>query len=197
MDNQFKKYKCLKMDRYNDQDFYIQPVQNQDIFSIMRWRNEQIDVLRQKTLLTEDKQIEYFNTIVFPEYEKSHPDQILFSFFYKNCMIGYGGLVHIQWIHNRAEVSYLLDKNILLANYTLEELCVILINLFKSVAFEDLNLHKLSTETYSISSERISIIEKADFQLEGRLRDQVLIHDRYYDSLCHGMISKSKENNDV
>ena len=76
----------------------------------MNWRNQQIDALRQKDYLTEKDQLDYFHQVVQPQYSKSNPDPLLMGFTKEDELIGYGGLVHIDWNNRRAEVSFLLES---------------------------------------------------------------------------------------
>ena len=80
-----------------------------DAMPVMHWRNEQIDALRQRDPLTEESQREYFENVVKVEFPKSQPNFILLRFTYQKKLIGYGGLVHINWQDKRAEVSFLLE----------------------------------------------------------------------------------------
>ena len=59
----------------------------------------------------------------------------------------------------------------------------------KEVNFSILDFHKLFTETYSHRSFHISILEKAGFELEGMLRDHVIIEKKYFNSLIHSIIN--------
>ena len=53
-------YHCLQKQRYAIGDYILIPIRKEDIQSIKDWRNEQIDVLRQKKPLTEHDQINYY-----------------------------------------------------------------------------------------------------------------------------------------
>ena len=46
--------------------------------------------------------------IILKQFKLQRPSQMLFSFYNQNKLIGYGGLVHINWIHKNAEISFLL-----------------------------------------------------------------------------------------
>ena len=77
----------------------------------MKWRNEQIYHLRQSELLTEESQERYFQDIVSKLFNQKEPDQLLFSFLKNDKIIGYGGLVHINWTDRNAEISFIMDTN--------------------------------------------------------------------------------------
>ena len=106
-----KTYKCLKTNIFSDSKFKIIPIRFEDSIEIMNWRNEQIEILRQSEKLTSDKQIEYFSTVVNKLFYEKEPSQLLFSFFYEEELIGYGGLVHIDWENCNSEISSSLLDN--------------------------------------------------------------------------------------
>ena len=103
-------YKCIDQQTFSDGEYKLIPIRFEDRYDIMKWRNEQMYHLRQTTLLTIEQQDEYFSNVIAPLFDKDHPEQLLFSFFKKDELIGYGGLVHIHWEHRNAEVSF-LTKN--------------------------------------------------------------------------------------
>ena len=107
-----RHYKCLRNQEFNAEDFSIRPIQDFDIESIRLWRNEQLDVLRQKKIISKKDQIDYFTKHIWPLFKQESPSQILFSFFEGTKFIGYGGLVHLSWEDKRAEMSFLVDPEI-------------------------------------------------------------------------------------
>lgn len=191
------KYKCLSKEKYSFNSYSLITIRNQDIFRIKDWRNEQIIILRQNLLLTDEDQISYFNRYVFPLLQQIHPRQILFSYLKDEKLIGYGGLTNIDWLSKRAEVSFLLD-NKRTKNYQLykEEFKIFLI-LIKLIAFEDLRFNRLFTETYDIRSYHISTLEESNFSYEGRLRKHVLIDGKLVDSVLHGCLRENGERDKI
>src|SRR5436189_68606 len=108
------KYHCLSAQRFATQDgFTVVPLRKQDIQKIREWRNAQLDILRQQTLLTSEHQETYYQSFIAPSFTKENPSIVLFSFLHEGECIGYGGLVHIDWIARRGEVSFLLDPHFL------------------------------------------------------------------------------------
>src|SRR5210317_2900 len=99
-------YRCLNQNIFKNDDYSLVPIRMEDRYDIMRWRNEQIYHLRQKEPLTESQQDQYFEEVVSKLFDQEEPDQILFSFLEGAQLIGYGGLVHINWEDKNAEVSF-------------------------------------------------------------------------------------------
>ena len=54
-------YKVLKNQEFRSANFKITPIRFSDKFLIMKWRNEQIDILRQEKPLTKKDQLIYFD----------------------------------------------------------------------------------------------------------------------------------------
>ena len=104
-----KTYQALKKNIFSDDDFSLVPIRYTDRFKIMNWRNEQIYHLRQSKVLTEDDQEKFFAEIIPPLFNQKQPDQILFSFLKHKKCIGYGGLVHLNWIDKNAEISFIMN----------------------------------------------------------------------------------------
>ena len=58
--------------------------------------------------ISKEEQAAYFRDVITPNLNKPDPEMILFSIFKNQEWIGYGGLVHIDWKKNKAEVSFLV-----------------------------------------------------------------------------------------
>ena len=92
-------------------DYSISSIQPSDAEPIRKWRNEQISALRQSQKLTKAEQKHYINQIVLKDFTNKKPKQILVRFCFHEELIGYGGIVHINWRDLVAEVSFLLDTS--------------------------------------------------------------------------------------
>jgi len=168
--------------------YSIIPIREIDMELIRQWRNEQIEILRQKTPITAHEQRRYFKEFIKPSFNEKKPDQILFSYLLNKGLIGYGGLTNIDWESKRAEISFILDpKRTRNKNLYRKEFSSFF-KLIKQVAFNHLSFHKIYVETFDIRSLQVSFLEESGFVLEGRLKDHVLINKTYHDSLIHGLI---------
>ena len=105
-------YKVLNKQVFSSGNYSIVPIRMEDRFDIMKWRNEQIYHLRQDKLLTPENQDYYFQNVVDKLFNEDQPNQILFSFLENGECIGYGGLVHINWIDKNAEISFIMDTRL-------------------------------------------------------------------------------------
>ena len=164
-------------------DYKISSIHMDDALPIMNWRNEQISALRQSQPLVESEQLRYFRNVVCSGFGKQKPEQILLRFTHRDALIGYGGLVHINWPDRIGEVSFLLEtertKDI--RNYGME--CSIFLQLLKKCAFENLDFNKIDTESYSHRPWHVMSVEAAGFRREKVLPDQTTVNGKLVDAV--------------
>lgn len=179
-------YKCLKRQEYIFGDYSIVPLRYEDRFSIMKWRNEQIYHLRQNKPLTEEDQQTYFDNVVAKLYDQQQPSQILFSFLEQGVCVGYGGLVHINWIDNNAEISFIM--NTILEKERFSEIWSIYLTMLKEVAFKDLKLHKIYTYAFDLRPHLYKMLEANGFVREATFKEHCLFQGEYKDVIIHSII---------
>lgn len=181
-------YICLLKNSYSHQEYSVTSLREQDTLRIKDWRNDQIDVLRQKAVLTDEDQIGYYHNIVLPSMNERQPEIILFSFLLNAGCIGYGGLTNIDWSHKRAEISFLLATDRISDDTLYQKEFTIFLKLIKEIAFSELKLHRLFTETFAFRQFHTYVLEMNDFRFEGRLKEHVYISNKFFDSLLHGCL---------
>ena len=155
----------------------------EDRHNIRKWRNEQIFHLRQNKLLTEADQDIYFKTVVKSLFSEEQPKQVLFSYLENNKCIGYGGLVHINWIDKNAEISFLTKTNVKGKDYELHMLSFM--TLLEQVAFKELKFHKLFTYSFDVRPEIYDILEKSGFFKEATLKEHSFFDGKFIDVIIH------------
>ena len=178
-------YVCLRQQEQRLGDYSIVPLRYEDRFLIMKWRNEQIYHLRQNRLLTEDDQQRYFDNVVSKLYDNPNPDQILFSYLERDCCIGYGGLVHINWTDCNAEISFIMDTSLEAAHFS--EHWSNYLKMLKQVAFEDLGLHKMYTYAFDLRPHLYPILEVNGFSREATLKEHCLFNGEYKNVVIHSI----------
>lgn len=190
-----EKYICMPRPKLEDGPFSVEALQPVHIEAVRQWRNAQMDVLRQDEVITPAQQEAYYAEHIWPDMLKSNPSNILLAFKERGQLIGYGGLVHIVWEHRRAEVSFLLNPALAERQDDYARSFAAFLNLMKALAFDELSLNRLYTETYSMRQHHISILESAGFCREGVLRCHVKIKRLFVDSIIHGCVrtTTSKE----
>ena len=171
-------------------DYYITSIRECDLIPIMNWRNDQINILRQKKQLSDEDQLNYFNQVILPSMTMDEPSIILVSYLFDGVCIGYGGLTNIDWLSRRAEISFLLNTERVNNLEQYRQDFSIFLKLIKKLAFETLDFNRLFTETYDIRPLHIDTLEANGFRLEGRLKQHVMIDGKLYDSLIHGFLKE-------
>lgn len=137
-------------------------VRQGDIESIMHWRNGQLEILRQTAPLTLQEQYNYWNCTAWPDMKLPAPPNILFSYRFNEALIGYGGLVHIDWERSTAELSTLLAPRLIQLQLfeTLSKYYIYLSLLFA----QRLDLKLITTQTFDIRLNMIRLIDQIGFE---------------------------------
>lgn len=179
------KYICLQHQEQHLGDYSIVPLRYEDRFSIMKWRNEQIYHLRQARPLTEDDQQRYFDNVVSKLYDNPKPDQILFSYLERGICVGYGGLVHINWIDRNGEISFIMDTQLEAEHFS--EHWSNYLTMLKAVAFDDLGLHKIYTYAFDLRPHLYTMLEANGYKREATLKEHCLFNGKYKDVVLHSL----------
>lgn len=141
--------------------YEIVPIRRQDMLSIGKWRNDQIEILRQDKKLSDNDQERYF------EFIQQDNKQKLFSYLLNEQCIGYGGLTYIDWEKGEAEVSFLLETSRNRDHEAFLKEFGFFLAFLKEEA-KGLGLKKLQTETYEIRPHVIDFLEAEGFRLVKR-----------------------------
>ena len=182
-----RDYKCLSKQTYSLNEYQIVPIRDQDRYDIMQWRNEQIYHLRQSKLLDKESQDKYFDTVVSKLFVAEKPDQILFSYLENGVCIGYGGLVHINWIDKNAELSYIMNtKNELNFNAHWSNF----LTLIEQVAFEELQFHKIFTYAFDLRPHLYKVLEENGYKKEAILKEHCFFDNEFIDVIIHSKMSR-------
>lgn len=179
------KYTCLQNNFVQFSQYAIVPLRQESMTFIKEWRNAQIDVLRQNKKLTDYDQRRYYIEVVSRGFNTLRPSEILFDILFNDALIGYGGLVHIDWENKGCEISFLLNPARLENKAIYEKDFSAFIEMIKKVGFKDLHFKKLWTETYDIRPHHVSILEKSGFKKVATKRNNNSIKGKLVDSLFH------------
>ena len=176
-------YKALNKQKYTNVNFAIVPIRYEDRMDILKWRNEQVYHLRQNKPLKEVDQEIYFNTVINKLYDQEKPSQLLFSFLKDEFCIGYGGLVHINWVDKNAEISFVMNTKLEKENFA--SYWKIFLNLIEQVAFNELKFHKISTFAFDLRPHLYAPIEAGGFIKEATLKEHFWFNGEYKDVIIH------------
>jgi RimJ/RimL family protein N-acetyltransferase len=139
--------------------------------------------LRQEKPLTEADQENYFKNVVNTLFNKEKPNQLLFSYLEDNVCIGYGGLVHMNWIDKNAEISFIMNTQLEKEHFSMH--WKIFLELIEQVAFEELKFHKIFTYAYDLRPHLYAPIEDSGFVKEATLKDHYFFNGAYKDVIIH------------
>ena len=175
-----RNYNCLKTNLFEVNGFSLVPIREQDKLAIMKMRNEQIYHLRQNKLLTAEDQDNYFSSVISKLFETDQPDQILFSCLENDIFVGYGGLVHINWIDKDSEISFIMNTKSEKMHFY--KYWNIYLKLIEDVGFKDLNFNKLYTYAYDLRPHLYEVLEDFGYSKEKEIIDnpiKIIIHSKY------------------
>ena len=184
-----RSYKCLSKQIFSNENYSIEPIRDQDKYAILEIRNEQLYHLRQSEPLTNEKQEHYFETIVSSLFEQEQPNQLLFSFFEKDVFIGYGGLVHINWIDKNAEISFVMKTELEQEHFA--KYWSNYLKLIEKVAFGELNFHKIFTYAFDLRPHLYEVLLDCEFNEEARLKEHCYFDNRFLDVVYHAKINSN------
>lgn len=180
-------YKILKQNIFHSGAYAIVPIRMEDRFAIMKWRNEQIYHLRQSKPLTEAEQNAYFENVVAGLFDQESPNQVLFSYLeYGECM-GYGGLVHINWIDMNAEISFIMDTTREKGEF--QKHWSVYLSMIEQVAFDQLGLHKIYTYAFDLRPHLYSALESCAFHREAVLKEHCLHEGTFKHVVIHSKLN--------
>lgn len=178
-----KKYKVLNQNIFSKGEFKIIPIRFEDRIDIMNWRNEQMYHLRQSSKLTQEDQYSYFQKVINPLFSEERPKQLLFSYLKKEKLIGYGGLVHINWIDKNAEISFVLNTNLESNEFSFHWSNYL--GLIEQVAFKELFLHKIFTYAFDLRPHLYPILEHENYKNTAILNEHCFFKDTFIDVYIH------------
>jgi RimJ/RimL family protein N-acetyltransferase len=192
-------WRCMPRPRLSGGGLTVSAVEPAHIEDIRCWRNAQLEVLRQAHPIAPAEQQAYFSTHIWPEKEREEPRNVLLVIAEapevgdatpSGRVIGYGGLVHIAWPYQRAEVSFLLEPSLARQPQVQLDVFVRFMRLMQTLAFVDLGLVRLTSETYAFRTGHIAALERCGFVREGVLRDHVVVDGARCDAVLHGCLAR-------
>lgn len=182
-----KSYKVLRKQVFQKDGYLIVPIRHEDRYAIMQWRNVQIYHLRQAEPITKEKQDWYFENVVAQLFDQEQPDQILFSFLKGEECIGYGGLVHINWVDRNAEISFIMSTD--LEEKGFKRLWSAYLTLLEEMAFSVLKFHKLYVYAFDLRPHLYEALESNSYFLDARLKEHCCFKGEFKDVVIHAKLN--------
>jgi len=182
-------YKILDRQVFSDGVYSLVPIRSEDRYLIMNWRNEQIYHLRQKDPLTKKQQDDYFSNVVSKIFDQDAPSQVLFSLLRENKCIGYGGLVHINWIDQNAEISFIMNTELEKSEF--KSIWSKYLKLIETVAFDCLRFHKIYVYAFDLRPHLYEMLESNSYFLDARLKDHCFFQGSFKDVVIYSKTNRS------
>ena len=176
-------YTVLINQKFSKGNFSIVPIRYEDRMEILTWRHEQIYHLRQEKPLAKADQENYFKNVVNKLFDQEQPNQLLFSYLEGDTCIGYGGLVHINWIDKNAEISFIMNTQLEKEHFSKH--WKTFLELIEQVAFHELKLYKIFTFAFDLRPHLYAPIEDSGFVKEATLKKHCLFNGDYKDVIIH------------
>lgn len=173
---------------------FLYSLSKENLSKLKNWRNSQIDVLRQWKPLTEYNQEMWFQHI------SEDDTQIVFAIMVPNQqnnmeLEGYCGITNVDFINRRCEISFLMNPLRAQNKELYRDDFLSVLYLLCQYGFENLNLHKMFTETFAFREYHIKILNEFGFNEECTLKEHNFIRGTYYDSYIHSIMHN--EWNDI
>ncbi|WP_462250689.1 GNAT family N-acetyltransferase [Ekhidna sp.] len=186
------RYRVLSNQIFKNDTHQLVPIRYEDRKLIRQWRNEQMYHLRQNKLLSEEDQDHYFNSVVKSLFSDEAPNQLLFSYLKGNQCLGYGGLVHINWLEKSGEVSFVMNTQLEKEEFDLHWSTYL--TLLEKVVFNELNFEKISTYAYDLRPHLYPVLEKNGFLKEAVLKNEVNFDGQLVNVVIHSKVNPSLKN---
>ena len=152
----------------------------EDIEKIRNWRNNQIKFLRQESKISKEIQISYFRNIVSQELKSKKPNLILFGLIKEKKLVGYGGLVNINWGKKIAELSILFNPKIKEKEYK------VLFYNFVKLAIEfskKYNIKILETFTFPFRKNNLQYLKEIGFVKKKIFKKRTKKNEKFFDEI--------------
>ena len=173
---------------YESNGRYLYPMEKKFLPKLKKWRNLQIKVLRQFKPLTNYDQEKWFESLYQNQNQVSFGIITFNEKYGKDVLIGYCGITNIDFKNRRGEISFLVDPDRANDEKLYREDFLSVLHMLCKYGFEELNLNKLFTETFSFRKKHIEILEEFGFKSNGILRSHHFTNGQYYDSVIHSLL---------
>ena len=101
--------------------------------------------------------------------------------------MGYGGLVHINWVDNNAEISFVMNTELEKTDFNLNWNAYL--GLIEKIGFYELNLKKISTFAFDLRPHLYTMLEQNGYNHEATLIDHCYYMNKYINVIIHSKIN--------
>ena len=164
----------------------LRAIERKDLSQLLSWRNnpEFRRFFREYRELNVDNQIQWYEKYVINDINTRMFAIVMLE---TNELIGACGLCYIDWINRNADFSIYIGKDDI---YIDDVYAIDAAKVMEKYGFEELNLHRLWSEIYSIDKKKINFFNKLSFKREGTLCETHWTGGQWVDSVYYGKISR-------
>ncbi len=157
----------------------LRAIEKEDLTKLLFWRNNPDFRLyfREYRELNFENQIQWFDKYVMHDVSTRMFAIIDLE---TSDLIGACGLCYIDWVNRSADFSIYIGKDDL---YIDEFYAIEAGKLMEIYGFQELNLHRLWSEVYSIDNKKQAFFSTMGFELEARLKETHWTQGKWVDSL--------------
>lgn len=164
----------------------LRAIEKKDLSQLLEWRNqpEFRQYFREYRELNSDHQMSWYE-----KYVMNDPCTRMFAIveLSTNELIGACGLCYIDWINRNADFSIYIGKDNL---YIDDVYAIEAAKLLEKYGFEELNLHRLWAEIYSIDEKKKTFFNALGFTKEGHFKETHWTNGKWVDSIYFAKINK-------
>lgn len=164
----------------------LRAIEEADLQQLLEWRNkpEYRLFFREFRELNSANQKSWFEKYVMKDMSTQMFAIVELS---TNTLIGACGLCYIDWVNRSADFSIYIGKDNL---YIDEVFAIDAAKLMEQYGFEELNLHRLWAEIYSIDKKKKIFFERLGFEQEGVFKETHWTQGKWVDSIYFGKRGK-------
>ncbi len=165
----------------------LRAIEKYDLSQLLEWRNKPNFRLffREYRELNSENQLKWFEKYILNDLNTR-----MFAIIELETMelIGACGLCYIDWINRNADFSIYIGKDDL---YIDEIFAIDAAKVMEKYGFDELNLHRLWAEIYSIDEKKIKFFNQLQFKKEGHFNETHWTKGQWVDSIYFGKIKNS------
>lgn len=167
----------------------LRAIEERDLSQLLEWRN----MPEFRLFFREFKELNSTNQRMwFEKYVMKDVSTQMFAIvdLQTNELIGACGLCYIDWVNRNADFSIYIGKD----NVYIDDVYAIeAAQLMERYGFEELNLHRLWAEIYSIDEKKMEFFKGLNFAQEGIFKETHWTQGKWVDSIYFAKINNNKE----
>jgi len=163
---------------------YLRAIEEGDLKPLLQWRNQPNfrKYFREYRELSWDQQLSWYKNIVLKD------DKVrMFSIVRRDddALLGACGLCYIDPVNRNADFSIYIGKDNL---YIDKKYAIDAANILMAYGFDELNLHRVWAEIYSIDKAKIEFFKTLNFTQEGVHRETHWTDGHWVNSIFYSML---------